>query len=368
VRAFGQLIRKRGDWYVKFPSGRKTKGGSTSFTLRRVSSEAVGRKFLKELRKAKLAGTYADTAPTLRQGAQTVAAAVGAYIDAKAAEGKADGTLEQYQISLKAIKQSALGALAVGHVTPDAIRSYLAWRRVNPLRGKTVSNAVLYRDHGLLACVWNWLVEEGKVTTNPIRKKVKAPKKKETARRPFDREEIVRFLDAARPTLRPLFLCGLYTGLAAKELISLRWQDVSLSRKTISVVRQKNGKPVYIPINAALLDTLKVLPSRLARGRVFLSRYGKPYKAFPKGAWRGALERADLLGRGLNGPHSLRRTFATDYEGQERDLQHLLGHESLETTLLYRKHKDARTRASVEAMHYDLSDTSETPKAKKVSG
>ncbi|MHC4732735.1 MAG: tyrosine-type recombinase/integrase, partial [Planctomycetota bacterium] len=80
------------------------------------------------------------------------------------------------------------------------------------------------------------------------------------------------------------------------------------------------------------------------------------------------LKRAGLLGRGLNGPHSLRRTFATDYEGQERDLQALLGHKDLATTLLYRRSRDDRTRAAVEALCYDLQDTSKTHGSKKASG
>jgi integrase len=49
---------------------------------------------------------------------------------------------------------------------------------------------------------------------------------------------------------------------------------------------------------------------------------------------------------------------------QERDLQHLLGHKDLATTLLYRRSRDDRTRTAVEARDYDCLDTLETPKAK----
>ena len=48
--SFGQLYQKRGDWFVKYANGRKTQRGRTSYTVRRVTSETVGRKFLKELR------------------------------------------------------------------------------------------------------------------------------------------------------------------------------------------------------------------------------------------------------------------------------------------------------------------------------
>ena len=43
-------------------------------------------------------------------------------------------------------------------------------------------------------------------------------------------------------------------------------------------------------------------------------------------------------------------TFATFWEGQDRDLQEILGHQSLVTTLLYRTSRNDRKRASVDAL------------------
>ena len=85
---------------------------------------------------------------------------------------------------------------------------------------------------------------------------------------------------------------------------------------------------------------------------VFLSRYGRPYREFPRDAWHGALGRAGLEGRGLQGPHSLRRTFATEYQGEDRDLKELLGHADLSTTLLYRRFKPSRAREAVLALDF----------------
>lgn len=98
---------------------------------------------------------------------------------------------------------------------------------------------------------------------------------------------------------------------------------------------------------------------------MFLSRYGRPYAEFPKGAWAGAIARAGLEDRGLT-PHSLRRTFATYYEGQDRDLQEILGHKDLSTTLIYRRSRDERKRASVQALDYGLArDSKRTYGAQK---
>jgi integrase len=306
----------------------------------------------------------------------TVAAAVEAYIAAKSAEGRADGTLEQYAISLKAIRESGLGALAAARATPDAVRAFLSWRRCHVWRtragtdgkakaelveGGRASNSVLYRDRGLLAAVFNWLVEEGRATTNPVLR-VKPPKKRQTIRRPFELEEIHRFLAACDPDhLRPIVLAGLFVGQGREELIHMRWRDVSFARATVAVVRKKSGKTIDIPLNPILGSELKALRERRAKaGRipgadeaVFLSRYGRGYAEFPRGAWTTAIRSTGLDGRGLT-PHSLRRSFATYYEGQDVDLQQLLGHADIRTTLIYRRSRDDRKRASVVALNFGL--------------
>ena len=90
-----------------------------------------------------------------------------------------------------------------------------------------------------------------------------------------------------------------------------------------------------------------------ATDRVFLSRYGRPYASFPKEAWRGAIERAGLSGRGLC-PHSMRRTFATYFEGRDRDCQEILGHADIATTMIYRRAQNDRMRAGVMALDYGI--------------
>ena len=49
----------------------------------------------------------------------------------------------------------------------------------------------------------------------------------------------------------------------------------------------------------------------------------------------------------------MRRTFATYFPGTDRDCQELLGHADLATTLLYRRARDDRKKAAVNAMHID---------------
>jgi len=368
-RSFGQVYQHRGRWFVKYPNGRRTASGRTSYDVRRVSSEAKGRAFLRELRTSHLRGTLQHDGPSVAQGAATVAQAVAAYIDSRVAVGRSRGTIQQYRITLKAIRHHGLSARAATRATPDDIRAYLAWRRGHVFsRGALVkgaaSNAVLFRDRGLLSATYEWLVREGRAPRNPVRM-VRSPRKRQTARRPLELEEVAALLAACHPhRFRPMVLTGLYAGLACEELIRLRWRDVALGQRSIYVVRKKNQRAAVIPLHAHLAAELRVLQEHRARTTgiptgeqcVFLSRYGRPYRQFPRQAWTGAIARAGLEGRDLT-PHSLRRTFATYFEGQDRDLQAILGHADLTTTLIYRRARDDRARAGVEAIDYGLTST-----------
>ena len=56
----------------------------------------------------------------------------------------------------------------------------------------------------------------------------------------------------------------------------------------------------------------------------------------------------------------MRRSFATYFPGTDRDCQEILGHSDLQTTLLYRRSRDERKRAGIEALDYGLTETSRT--------
>lgn len=378
---FGQVYENppgSGRWFAKFPNGRRTPSGRCSYDVRKVPSEATGWKFLREIAKAKREGALAGCAPSRRQGAMTLSEAIDAYVVARVAEGLREGTREQYQITAKAVRASGLGAKPVGQVTPDDMRAFLSWRRSHVWRVRkgeavlesgTSSPSVLYRDRGLVGATYRWLArEDPRAPANPV-EKVKPPRKPETSRRPFEPKELEAFLAACGPSLRPLATVGFYSALGEAELIGLRWRDVGFARETLTVVRVKTGKAIEVQMHPRVLATLKALREERTKAQgipasdafVFLSRTGHPFADFPYDAWRNALGRAGL-GRDLT-PHSMRRSFATFWEGTERDLMELLGHASLSTTLIYRRGRDERKRQAVKAFSYGLTSEGKRPAA-----
>lgn len=57
--------------------------------------------------------------------------------------------------------------------------------------------------------------------------------------------------------LREVVVFALSTGMRQDEILSLEWPDVDLFRKTVTVVRSKNGEKRTIPLNRKAFELLK---------------------------------------------------------------------------------------------------------------
>jgi integrase len=59
--------------------------------------------------------------------------------------------------------------------------------------------------------------------------------------------------------MTPIVLLALQTGLRFGELTGLRWQDVDLTRRIVTVVaaHAKSGKTRYLPLNDEAVRILK---------------------------------------------------------------------------------------------------------------
>ncbi len=387
-RSYGRVHKRpNGSVIVQFlePNAPRDKKGRRKYTTRTVASKKEGEDFLKELRRTILAGTYLKAPPQPEpepsvQGL-TVDQAIAQYIDAARAAAKSASTVRRYEANARAIAQSKIGAKAVADLTAVDVEGYIAWRRerrwwthrkvgdaydapavVELRKGCSASPATVNRDLLLLRAALNRLRKLGATGENPV-DAIKPLREKKKKRAVLSREEANTLLAACSPPLRLLVLAGLLTGARLHELLRLRWGDIDLSRKVISLFRPKTGSAAAIPLHETLAEELRrVKAERAKMGKrivadgepIFLSRDGKPYK-YPTSAWRFALRRAGLADREGLVFHSLRATFATAYlEGGAAitDLQGLLGHQSVSTTQIYAGMVDKRARTSLEALGF----------------
>jgi len=161
-------------------------------------------------------------------------------------------------------------------------------------------------------------------------------------------EDMRKLLEAAGATGYPglveFYATALYTGMRAGELCGLRWDDVDLERRLITVQRSfrtptKSGRIRRVPVLDPLVPMLTEWRERCHDGEVvFPNQRGNMHVAGARvmvGIFHRCLEAADLPRITF---HALRHTFASHWMLKGGDiyrLQRILGHASLDMTQRY---------------------------------
>jgi integrase/recombinase XerD len=131
---------------------------------------------------------------------------------------------------------------------------------------------------------------------------------------------------------KALILTLAYTGMRRGELLKLLVGDVDFNRRTILIRQGKGARDRAIPMAERIVIPLRnQCAGKVAQERVFDGLNGAS-------VWRIVTSLAKAGSLEAFHPHSLRHYFATqllERGANLRDVQMLLGHESLETTSVY---------------------------------
>ncbi len=131
---------------------------------------------------------------------------------------------------------------------------------------------------------------------------------------------------------KTLILTLAYTGMRRGELLKLLVGDVDFNRRTILIRQGKGNKDRVIPMAERIIIPLRnQCAGKVAQEGVFPG-------LSDASVWRIVTSLARTCGLEGFHPHSLRHYFATqllERGANLRDVQMLLGHESLETTAAY---------------------------------
>ena len=133
------------------------------------------------------------------------------------------------------------------------------------------------------------------------------------------------------------------------EILNLKWVDVNLRTRVISILNSKNCEKREVPINEDLARTLLAVPKNPKSPYVFCKENGMPYREVKVG-FRAALRRAKIKNFRF---HDLRHTFASHLVMRGVDLktvQELLGHKDMRMTLRYSHLSADHKRAAVEKL------------------
>jgi integrase len=154
--------------------------------------------------------------------------------------------------------------------------------------------------------------------------------------------------------LMPLVLLALNTGLRRGELLRLRWRDVDLDRRMLTVRGEdaKTGQTRHVPLNSEAVAVMTVWrPIEVDRGAyVFVSGDESKALTYIRKAWVAVLTAATIDGFRF---HDLRHTFASKLVMAGVDLntvRELLGHKSVAMTLRYAHLAPEHKAAAVETL------------------
>ena len=227
------------------------------------------------------------------------------------------------------------------------------FRLISLARIKPTSVNVALRH---LKAAFSWATEHGFLETNPAAKVRLNRIAQNLHPRFLKMEEVERLRQAAMEDTRLLHIINfaLWTGMRRKEIITIRWGDVDLERRTIVVqnhgeFRTKSGRSRVIPINASLLALLQEM-KRDCRGSelVFKMDYWVLGKQFSLAAKKAGLGDDVHI-------HTLRHTFASHLVMQGVDLpsvQQILGHHDISVTMLYSHLSPEHLAHTVEKLPY----------------
>lgn len=152
------------------------------------------------------------------------------------------------------------------------------------------------------------------------------------------------------------------TGLRVSELVSLRLGDLFFGEGYVRVVG-KGDKQRLVPIGSAARDKIQLYmeerkPKSVSEMTLFLNNRGKPLtRVMVFNIIRQAAERAGIT-KNIS-PHTLRHSYATHLlqgGANIRQVQELLGHESITTTEVYTHLDRTHLRGVVEDAFADFSD------------
>lgn len=246
-------------------------------------------------------------------------------------------------------------------IRPGHVQGFLHWRRTHQPDGSTceaLSARTLAKDRAVLHAVCAFGEELEVVQGNPVRV-VAVPKG--DAREPIilTDEQYEALLDACEDDILRTYVLVLgEAGLRCEsEALWLRWQDVDLERRFLTVEsvrkgrRTKSGKSRKVPLTHRLREALRDHAARYRMqtydGKrsewVFhhpvsrrTAKAGKRIRSL-RAAFDGAAERAEGVPADLH-QHDLRHRRATTWlaDGQSPVLvQNALGHADIQTTMRY---------------------------------
>ena len=267
---------------------------------------------------------------------------IDAFVAAKRIEGCSEKTLKYYRITIETMVASI--DKGIRHIQTEDLRSYLTdYQSKNQSSRVTIDNI-----RRILSSFFSWLEDEDYILKSPVRciHKVKtATNIKET----YTDEDLEKMRDNCTE-LRDLAMIDMLasTGMRVGEMVLLNRNDIDFNEREC-IVFGKGSKERVVYFDARTKIHLQnYLMSRTDDNPALFVSLKSPYERLKIGGVEVRLrEFGKQLGLQRVYPHKFRRTLATtaiDKGMPIEQLQQLLGHRKIDTTLQYAMVKQSNVK------------------------
>ena len=267
---------------------------------------------------------------------------VDLFLASKRVEGCSEKTLTYYKATIEA-SINTIGK-QIRHITTEDLRSYLTEYQ----RKRQSSKVTIDNIRRILSSFFSWLEDEDYILKSPVRR-IHRVKTSTVIKETYSDETLETMRDNCTE-LRDLAMIDLLasTGMRVGEMVLLNREDIDFNEREC-IVFGKGDKERLVYFDARTKIHLQnYLASRIDTEPALFVSLRAPHKRLQIG---GVESRLREMGKRLDiskvHPHKFRRTLATvaiDKGMPIEQLQRLLGHQRIDTTLKYAMVKQSNVK------------------------
>lgn len=264
------------------------------------------------------------------------------FLSAKRIEGCSEKSLKYYKATITAMITTL--DKDIKHIVTDDIRGYLTdYQEKNKSSKVTIDNI-----RRILSSFFSWLEDEDYILKSPVRRIHKV--KTDTNIKETYSDEALELMRDNCTELRDLAMIDMLasTGMRVGEMVLLNRNDIDFGERECVVFGKGNKERVVYFDARTKIHLQNYLGSRTDNNPALFVSLKTPYNRLKIGGIEVRLrEFGKQLGLHKVHPHKFRRTLATmaiDKGMPIEQLQQLLGHKKIDTTLQYAMVKQSNVK------------------------
>ncbi|WP_088186381.1 tyrosine-type recombinase/integrase [Desulfosporosinus sp. FKA] len=240
--------------------------------------------------------------------------------------------------------------------TPTLTRYRDVMQRIIELKPATINRRLI-----TLKRFFDWAITEGIIRRDPSKPVKLVPEEKVSPRQMTDKEEAALVAAAEyNGSIRDqaIIILMLHTGLRSMEVCNLCPNDITIGRRSGQLIVRsgKRNKQREVPLNSTCRAILEKYIEELSPDSMYLFPSEKTANRLTERALRHVIQKYMKIARieGLSA-HDLRHRFGYVMAANTplHRLAQIMGHDSLDTTMIYVKATRADLQAEVEKISWE---------------